>query len=177
MMIEVPLPGARALLHENRRIRRTGRGILGKENVVSVFRAPLPRDGSPPAKGFTGRVGPPAAATSDDSVATGMRIAAAWSWRVLVVAGALAVIYLVLSYLSEISIPITIALLLCALFHPAKRVLVDHRWKPTLATVVVFLGGLIAVGAVITLVVQQFVAAPPTSPDERLTESAPFKVG
>ena len=41
---------------------------------MSVFRAPLPRDGSPPAKGFTGRVDPPAAATSDDSVATGMRI-------------------------------------------------------------------------------------------------------
>jgi predicted PurR-regulated permease PerM len=87
-----------------------------------------------------------------------MRIAAAWSWRFLVVVAALAVLYLGLGYLSEITVPVTIALLLCALLNPVKRLLVNHGWNPGLASTVVFIGGVLVVAGIISLVVEQFVA-------------------
>ena len=95
---------------------------------------------------------------SDDTVTSAMRIAAAWSWRFLVVVAALAVLYYGLGYLSEITVPVTIAVLLCALLNPVKRFLVDHGWRPGLASTVVFVGGLLVVAGIITLVVEQFVA-------------------
>jgi predicted PurR-regulated permease PerM len=91
-------------------------------------------------------------------VTSGMRIAAAWSWRFLVVVAALAILYYGLGYVSEITVPVTIALLLCALLNPVKRFLVDHGWRPGLAATVVFVGGLLIVAGIITLVVEQFVA-------------------
>jgi predicted PurR-regulated permease PerM len=106
----------------------------------------------------TDPVTPPGPGRPDDTVTTGMRIAASWSWRLLVVVAAAAVLYLGLSFLSEITIPITIALLLCALLNPLKRLLIRHRWRELWATVVVFVGGLAVVAAVITFVVEQFVA-------------------
>src|ERR1700712_1181052 len=93
-----------------------------------------------------------------DTVTSGMRIAAAWSWRFLVVVAALAVLYLGLGYLSEITVPVTIALLLCALLNPVKRLLVNHGWNPGLASTVVFIGGVLVVAGIISLVVEQFVA-------------------
>jgi len=104
------------------------------------------------------RAGSTAFNRGDDTVTSGMRIAAAWSWRFLVVVGALAVLYYGLGYVSEITVPVTIALLLCALLNPAKRYLVDHGWRPGLASTVVFVGGLLLVAGIITLVVEQFVA-------------------
>ncbi len=99
-----------------------------------------------------------APAVEDDTVTPGMRIAAAWSWRFVVVVAALAVIFYALSYLSEIAIPVTVALLLCALLNPAKRFLIARGWKPGLSSTVVFVGGLLVVAGVITLVIEQFAA-------------------
>jgi len=96
--------------------------------------------------------------TPDDTVTSGMRIAAAWSWRFLVVVAALAVLYLGLGYLSEITVPVTIALLLSALLNPVKRLLVGHGWNSGLASTVVFVGGVLVVAGIVTLVVEQFVA-------------------
>ena len=98
------------------------------------------------------------ASPREDTVTSGMRIAAAWSWRFLVVVAALAVLYLGLGYLSEITVPVTIALLLCALLNPVKRLLVNHGWNPGLASTVVFIGGVLVVTGIISLVVEQFVA-------------------
>lgn len=92
-----------------------------------------------------------------DSVTPGMRITAAWSWRLLVVVAAAALVYYGLSYMSEITVPLVIALLLSALLTPARRFLVRRGWKNTPATIVVFVGGLLVVAGIITLVVQQFV--------------------
>ncbi len=92
-----------------------------------------------------------------DTVTPGMRIAAAWSWRLLVVVGAAALIYYGLGYLSEIAVPVVLALLLSALLTPVRRFLSRHGWKNTPAAVVVFVGGLLVVAGIITLVVQQFV--------------------
>jgi len=93
-----------------------------------------------------------------DTVTPGMRIAADWSWRLLVVVAAAAVVYYGVSYLSEITIPIVIALLLSALLSPVRRLLVRHGWKPNLAAIGVFVGGLLVVAGIITLVIRQFVS-------------------
>lgn len=111
---------------------------------TSVSGTPVPRKISTPG--------------STDTVTSGMRIAAAWSWRFLVVVAALAVLYFGLGYVSEITVPVTIALLLCALLNPVKLFLVDKGWRPGLASIVVFVGGLLLVAGIITLVVEQFVA-------------------
>lgn len=102
----------------------------------------------------------------DDTVTTGMQIAAAWSWRFLVVIAAAAALYLGLSYLSEVTIPATIALLLCAFLNPFKRFLLRHGWNSTPAAVVVFVVGILVVAGVVTLVIEQFVAGAPKLADQ-----------
>lgn len=117
--------------------------------------------GSSPPGSSAGDVQPATAlppAEVSDTVTPGMRIAAAWSWRFLVCVAALGLILYAVGYLSELTIPITIALLLCALLNPLRRLLVDRGWKNVWATVLVFVGGLVLVGSVIAVVVQQFVA-------------------
>ena len=95
-----------------------------------------------------------------------MHIAAAWSGRFLVVVAAAAVLYLGLGYLSEVTIPITIALLLCAFLNPFKRFLLRHGWTSTPAAVVVFVIGILVVAGVVTLVIEQFVAGAPKLADQ-----------
>ena len=103
-------------------------------------------------------VGEPAAETITGSVTPGMRIAAAWSWRFLLVVAALAVVLYAVGYLSEVTIPIAIALLLNALLNPVRRFLVAKGWRPGLAATTVFLVGLLAVAGVIFVVVRQLIS-------------------
>jgi len=129
--------------------------------LPSTSKPPPARPSPPPAPvvttsraGSQGTVHDP----SDDTVTTGMRIAAAWSWRALVVVAAVYVLYYVLSYLSEITVPIVVALLLCALLSPVRRTLTKRGLKHGPAAIVVFVGGLVLVTGVITLVVRQFIS-------------------
>nr|WP_240189255.1 AI-2E family transporter [Nakamurella flavida] len=87
-----------------------------------------------------------------------MRIAAAWSWRFLVVVAALAVVLYAVAFLSEITIPIAIALLLSALLNPVRRFLITQGWRPGLAATTVFVVGLLLVACVIFLVVRQLIS-------------------
>ncbi|WP_137814070.1 AI-2E family transporter [Gandjariella thermophila] len=86
-----------------------------------------------------------------------IRVAAALSWRFLVVVGALYVIGIVVGRLAAVVIPVAIALLMSALLAPAVRHLVAWRVPRALATVVVLVGGLAVVGGVLTFVVTEFV--------------------
>ncbi len=113
-----------------------------------------PADPRDPSR--TGRSGTDRSGT--DTVTSGMRIAADWSWRVLIVAAALYLLLYVLRFLSELTIPIVIALLLSALLSPLRRLLTAHGWKRGPAAVTVFVAGLLAVAGVVTVVVEQFVA-------------------
>ncbi len=96
--------------------------------------------------------------TPTDTVTPGMRIAAAWAWRTVVIAAAAALIFYVLSFMSELTIPVAVALLLSALLSPARRFLIGKGWKPGLASTVVFVGGLLLVVSLITVVIRQFVS-------------------
>jgi predicted PurR-regulated permease PerM len=65
-----------------------------------------------------------------------------WSWRILVIAGAVAVVLFVLAQLSFLVVPLLIAVLLTALASPLNLLLLKlrfPRWLATLTTVVVFL--------------------------------------
>lgn len=99
---------------------------------------------------------------SDDSeVPHGLRIAAAWAWRLLVL-GALAVaIMYILGRIRIVVIPLVIALLLAALLSPVTRWLLRHRVPRSLAAALALVGGLLAVAATLTLVINQFISGVP----------------
>jgi predicted PurR-regulated permease PerM len=83
-----------------------------------------------------------------------VRIAAAWGWRVLVIAAAVIAVGYGMSLLSELVIPILVALLLTALFARAANFL--SRWvRRGLAAGIVLILGLAVIAGAVTLVVQQ----------------------
>jgi predicted PurR-regulated permease PerM len=94
----------------------------------------------------------------DQQVPFPLRVAAAWSWRLLIVAIAAVSLLWVVGQLHQVVVPIAISLLLSALLSPAvvwlrKRV----RLHRSLATAIVMIGGLAVVFGTLTLVVTQFV--------------------
>ena len=66
--------------------------------------------------------------------------AAAWSWRLLVVAAAGTVLVYVLLQLYVVVVPVILALFLAAVLEPLTARLRGHRWPPALAAAAVFLG-------------------------------------
>ncbi|MDT7553040.1 MAG: putative heme transporter [Pseudonocardiales bacterium] len=96
-----------------------------------------------------------------ESVPRGLRVAAALGWRLLVVAVALWVIGQIIAYLSGIFIPVAIALLLAALLTPAVKKLTEWRVPRGLATAMVLVGGLAALGVLMTFVVRTVVGGVP----------------
>ncbi len=106
-------------------------------------------------------------ARDDAAVPRPLRIAAAWSWRVLIILLGSAAVIWTLGKLHEVVVPILIALLLTALFLPAvswlTRVL---RFNRTFAVALVMVGGLAVIGGVLTLVVNQFIDQIPDLTDK-----------
>ncbi|MCA2213641.1 AI-2E family transporter [Jidongwangia harbinensis] len=110
---------------------------------------------------------PPPRATMPDHLSTSsrddaevphsLRIAAAWSWRLIVVG---VVGWALLRFIGNVRIvviPLAIALLLSALLAPAVGWLLKLRFPRSLATFLVLIGGLGGVAGTLTLVVSQFV--------------------
>ena len=97
-------------------------------------------------------------ATTDDAVdrslTPAIRIAAAWSWRILVVVGVLAVFGFLFVQLRDIAIPFMIALLLAALLVPFSQWLQGrHHWPKWAAVAVSEVGILAILGGLIYLVI------------------------
>jgi putative heme transporter len=92
----------------------------------------------------------------------GLRLAAGWSWRLLVIAVAAAVVLWLVGRLRSVLIPLAIALLLAALLTPAVGWLRQRaRFHRSLATATVLIGGLVVVAGTLTLVITQFVSGFP----------------
>lgn len=92
----------------------------------------------------------------------GLRLAAGWSWRMLVIVAAAAVVLWLVGRLRSVLIPLAIALLLAALLTPAvQRLRRQAHFPRSLATATVVVGGLIAVAGTLTLVITQFVSGFP----------------
>ncbi|MET0933025.1 MAG: AI-2E family transporter [Mycetocola sp.] len=96
----------------------------------------------------------PANETHDD-VPRGMRIAAAWSWRLLVIAAALAVLVFLVVQLRLIVIPLFIGVLVSALLTPFIELLTRHRWPRGLAIATGILGTVAVVGGLLWLAIWQ----------------------
>ncbi|BCY15221.1 AI-2E family transporter [Actinoplanes sp. L3-i22] len=103
----------------------------------------------------------------DVDVPHSLRIAAAWSWRLIVVGLVGYVGLRFIGLVSVVVIPLAIALLLTALLGPAVGWLLKLHLPRSLATFLVLIGGLGAVAGTLTLVVNQFIDGVP-----QLTEKA-----
>jgi predicted PurR-regulated permease PerM len=91
------------------------------------------------------------------AVPRSLRVAAGWSWRLLLVVAGFAAVLWALARLHSVVIPVAIALLLSALLQPAVGWLRRHGVHRTLAAVTVMIGGLILVAGTLTLVVTEFI--------------------
>jgi putative heme transporter len=107
------------------------------------------------------RVHPSTVSRDDTEVPRGLRMAAAWSWRLLVI-GALAVaIIYVIGRIRIVVVPLVIAMLLAALLSPLVQLLLRLRVPRSLAAGLALIGGLAAVAGTLTLVVNQFINGVP----------------
>ncbi|MCZ2262493.1 AI-2E family transporter [Isoptericola sp. QY 916] len=86
-----------------------------------------------------------------DSVPLSVRAAASWSWRVLLIATAVAAFLWLLAALKTIVVPVAIALLLTILLAPVRRTLQRWHLSKGLATAVSIVGLIVLVGGLVTL--------------------------
>lgn len=86
-----------------------------------------------------------------------MQIAGAWSWRILVLVGVIAVFLFLIMQLRYIVIPFMIAILLAALLVPLVQFLVRHRWPKWLAVALAEVGTIAVITGLVYLVVVQIV--------------------
>ena len=85
----------------------------------------------------------------------GMDLAAAWSWRFLVVVGAGYVVSQVIAKFALVVLPLVIALLLTALVIPVVNLLVGISVRRGLASMIVVIGSLAVISLLITFAGQQ----------------------
>ncbi|WP_327006578.1 AI-2E family transporter [Dactylosporangium sp. NBC_01737] len=110
----------------------------------------------------------PSTMSRDDAeIPRGLRLTAAWSWRLLVLVAALAVLLWLVGRLRTVLIPLSIALLLSALLAPMMGFLRRRvKLPPSLAAFLVLITGLAAVAGVLTLVITEFVDGFPALADK-----------
>ncbi|WP_243064065.1 AI-2E family transporter [Humibacter sp. RRB41] len=91
----------------------------------------------------------------DESLPRGIRIAGAWSWRLLLIGAVIAVVVFLIIELRLIVIPVLVAVLLSALLVPLVQLMVKHRWPRWLAIVLAFVVVAVIIAGLVLLVVLQ----------------------
>jgi predicted PurR-regulated permease PerM len=91
-------------------------------------------------------------------VPNGLRTAASWSWRLIVVIAGFYVLLYAAAYVAVVVVPVIVALLLAALLQPGAAYLARHHWPRALAAFTMLVVGLGVVSGIITLVVERFTA-------------------
>lgn len=111
----------------------------------------------PPPEDYPGAEAPPVPpiARSADSVSNGMRIAAAWSWRILLVLAMVAVLVYLVVQLRIIVVPVLVAVLLGSLLVPFVAFLTRHRWPRGLAIATAMLGTIVVISGLLFLAIRQ----------------------
>ncbi|MGY2078871.1 AI-2E family transporter [Modestobacter sp. SYSU DS0657] len=122
-----------------------------------------PRPGGPPPAAGRDRsrgslLAPEAPVAADREVPNGLRIAAAWSWRAIVVVAAGYLLLRAAGYVAVVLVPVFVALLLAALLQPGAAWLRRRGWPTSLAALTMMVVGLGVVAGIITLVVEEFMA-------------------
>ncbi|WP_432959288.1 AI-2E family transporter [Micromonospora haikouensis] len=146
--------------------RRALPGSIDASAEAGVASPRSPGPVAPPSAVVVGAE-PPAAlhnstsSRDDADVPHALRIAAAWSWRLIVIGVVFWALLKVVATVSIVIIPLAIAMLLSALLAPAVGWLLRARFPRSLATAVVLVGGLAAVVGTLTLVVNEFIKGVP----------------
>jgi putative heme transporter len=126
-----------------------------------------PEEEFPPPSPASVVVNDSTSSRDDAEVPHSLRIAAAWSWRLIVVGVVGWALLRFVGTVSIVVIPLAIAMLLSALLSPAVSWLLRLRVPGSLATFLVLIGGIGAVAGTLTLVISNFVSGIP-----ELTENA-----
>ena len=116
--------------------------------------ASVPPPSSEPTAQAESAAVPPIRPESSASVPRGLQIAAAWSWRVVLVIVLLSGIVWLVRYLSEVLIPVAVAILLTALMLPVANALRKGRGglPRALATAITVLGAVAAIVGVLIVI-------------------------
>jgi predicted PurR-regulated permease PerM len=110
------------------------------------------------------------------SLTPGIRIAAAWSWRILLVLGVLGVFVFLFIQLREIVIPFMVALLLAALLVPFSQWLQRrHHWPKWAAVAISEVGILVIIAGLIYLVVSFIIRGYPALQKQTVARYADLK--
>jgi putative heme transporter len=88
----------------------------------------------------------------DRVVPRGLQVAAAWSWRVLLVVALIALVGWLVRYLSEVIVPVAVAILLAALLSPVASRLRGWGLHRAAATATTVLGGLAIIAGALILI-------------------------
>src|SRR3954470_1368469 len=112
-----------------------------------------PQERGRPLMTPAGRNAPPEA-----GVPNGLRTAAAWSWRLIVVIAGFYVLLYAAAYVAVVVVPVIVALLLAALLQPGSANLVRRGWPRAAAAFTMLVVGLGVLAGIITLVVERFSA-------------------
>ena len=82
----------------------------------------------------------------------GLQVAAAWSWRVILVVAVIFGLGWVARYLSEVFVPVAIAILLAAMLSPVANRLRSWGLPRGAATAISVLGGMALIAGALTLI-------------------------
>jgi predicted PurR-regulated permease PerM len=132
-------------------------------DVPGGVSGPPPPGGPPPAPGrdrSRGSLLGPETAPRDvaQDVPSGLRIAAAWSWRTVAVLLALYLLLRAAGYVAVVVVPVIVALLLAALLQPGAAFLRRRGCPVPLSAATMMVVGLGVVAGIVTLVVEEFAA-------------------
>jgi predicted PurR-regulated permease PerM len=92
---------------------------------------------------------------ANDAVPPALKIAGAYSWRILAVVAVIAVVFWVIAQLKDIVVPFFVAILVAALLVPLVKFLVSKGWPKALAVALAMVGTIAIVAGLIGLVVVQ----------------------
>lgn len=87
-----------------------------------------------------------------DGVPAGLRTAAGWSWRLLIIGGLIYAVARLLNAISDVTIPIAVALMLTAALWPLANWFQRHRIHRGIASGLCLLTLVVVVGGIFTLV-------------------------
>ncbi len=100
-------------------------------------------------------------AAAEPYVSPGLKVAAAWSWRSIVVLVGIGVALWLLAKVSDVLLPVLIALLLTALLAPLTVWLARKGLPQAAAAAISFVGFIVVVAGLVTLVGQQIYSGMP----------------
>ncbi|WP_233201855.1 AI-2E family transporter [Cryobacterium sp. Y11] len=110
-----------------------------------------------------------------ENLPSGIRLAGAWSWRLIVIAAAIAILIFLIIQLRLIVIPLLVAVLVSALLVPFVAFLVRHHWPKGLAVAIAIVGTLVVVAGLVTLAATQIAEGSVGLSDRLATSYAALK--